>query len=598
MDGDHGKSFATNPERPFGGTDVKPKDFERWYPKDRSGELTEGRFEIGLVLAGAVSAGAYTAGVLDFLFEALDRWSEAKQRGDDVPSHEVVLRVVAGASAGGINGAIAAAVCRYKFPHGPKADNPFYAAWVKGADIDKLLDPGDLEGDGIFRSVLNCDSLVEIADAAIGYTAESAPRARDRWLADGFRLMLTLTNLSGVSYAVRLAGGSGLAHQMTLHRDHIAFQVPLRKVSANVPPDVVALPTANSTTSPPWRSLSTSALATSAFPLALEPREIWRVWTDYDYRFAYVNRKDEKINAEPWPIRTSGKPDPHKFLSVDGGAMNNEPFELARTALSGSQASNPREAHKANRAIIMVDPFSDFAESPEALDPSVIAVAGRLLGAFKSQARFKHIDLTLAEAEDVYSRFLIAPSRIAKGGPKRGKAAIASGGLGGFLGFFAEPFRHHDFMLGRANCRAFLRDWFALPDGDEAKLNPIFEDGRWSSEHRDAGSPYRSRTRPDRLQVIPLVDGLHEDAVPEDWPAKAYPGYSATKRQIKKRLGVLYPALRRNLFEQMGANLLVRWGTRAYLWPVWTFVARPRLLRLARSNLDEAARQVENDAIS
>ena len=41
-----------------------------------------GGFEIGLVMAGAVSAGAYAAGVVDFLIQALDQWHEGK-RGDD-----------------------------------------------------------------------------------------------------------------------------------------------------------------------------------------------------------------------------------------------------------------------------------------------------------------------------------------------------------------------------------------------------------------------------------------------------------------------------------------------------------------------------------
>ena len=36
-------------------------------------------FELGLVMAGAISAGAYTAGVLDFLFEALDAYNEEKR---------------------------------------------------------------------------------------------------------------------------------------------------------------------------------------------------------------------------------------------------------------------------------------------------------------------------------------------------------------------------------------------------------------------------------------------------------------------------------------------------------------------------------------
>lgn len=61
------------------------------------------RFELGLVLAGAASAGTYTAGVVDFLIEALQAWQEAKATGDpSVPDHEVCIRAAAGTSAGGI----------------------------------------------------------------------------------------------------------------------------------------------------------------------------------------------------------------------------------------------------------------------------------------------------------------------------------------------------------------------------------------------------------------------------------------------------------------------------------------------------------------
>lgn len=66
-------------------------------------------FELGLVMAGAISAGAYTAGVMDFMIQALDAWEAAKRRGDSkVPTHDVRLRVVTGASAGAMTVAIAA----------------------------------------------------------------------------------------------------------------------------------------------------------------------------------------------------------------------------------------------------------------------------------------------------------------------------------------------------------------------------------------------------------------------------------------------------------------------------------------------------------
>jgi len=39
-------------------------------------------FQIGLAMSGAVSAGAYTAGVFDFLIQALDEWEKARKGPD------------------------------------------------------------------------------------------------------------------------------------------------------------------------------------------------------------------------------------------------------------------------------------------------------------------------------------------------------------------------------------------------------------------------------------------------------------------------------------------------------------------------------------
>ncbi len=58
-------------------------------------------YHLGLAMAGAVSAGAYTAGVLDYLFETLERWEAEKIKGG-VPTHKVVLDIMGGASAGGM----------------------------------------------------------------------------------------------------------------------------------------------------------------------------------------------------------------------------------------------------------------------------------------------------------------------------------------------------------------------------------------------------------------------------------------------------------------------------------------------------------------
>ena len=75
--------------------------------------MTEDRgkeFQIGLAMSGAVSAGAYTAGVFDFLIQALDEWEKARNGPDagKIPNHRVGLKVMSGASAGAITAAIGA----------------------------------------------------------------------------------------------------------------------------------------------------------------------------------------------------------------------------------------------------------------------------------------------------------------------------------------------------------------------------------------------------------------------------------------------------------------------------------------------------------
>ena len=78
---------------------------------------TTPKFKICLTMAGAVSAGAFTGGVMDYLLETLELWEQAKIRnrslGMDhpeydfsIPMHDVEIDVISGSSAGGISGAL------------------------------------------------------------------------------------------------------------------------------------------------------------------------------------------------------------------------------------------------------------------------------------------------------------------------------------------------------------------------------------------------------------------------------------------------------------------------------------------------------------
>src|SRR4051812_7459719 len=78
---------------------------------DMDDSVTVPEFQIGLALAGAISAGAYSAGVFDFLVQALDAWEKARvdpATANIIPNHRVGLKVIVGASAGAITGALGA----------------------------------------------------------------------------------------------------------------------------------------------------------------------------------------------------------------------------------------------------------------------------------------------------------------------------------------------------------------------------------------------------------------------------------------------------------------------------------------------------------
>ena len=83
-------------------------------------------FELGLVLGGTVSSGAFTAGVLDYLIEALDCWDVQVDLNDPVaPTNRVVLKVIGGTSRGSVCAAILGRLLHYAFPP-YKRTNPKY----------------------------------------------------------------------------------------------------------------------------------------------------------------------------------------------------------------------------------------------------------------------------------------------------------------------------------------------------------------------------------------------------------------------------------------------------------------------------------------
>lgn len=494
-------------------------------------------FELGLVMAGAVSAGAYTAGVLDFLFQALEEWQKEKDsKNPAVPDHALRVSVAAGASAGGIATALSAlsaftwpgpldiATLPYgAAPPAQAANHALYRSWVSAIDIVPLLGTRDLQAkDAKLVSLLDGTPLREIAEAAANQAAaaiKAGGTSRFAWMGNPLQLILTVSNLRGVPYLLPLQAADSLrGHRMVNHADYAHFAV--FGTGPGVP-DLAPEGTTplNKVGAVDFSRLVDAALATSAFPVGLPPRRFSNPLSLYkNRRWPVPGAPQGTLLA---PDLSAAAPDPWSFPAVDGGALYNEPVGLARQAMLPGGAMATAGA-AASRAILMIDPFpegEDAADPADPGDPDLIGVALGVLNVLKNQARFHPDDVAAALSDTDFSRFLIAPSREKSAA---GQTAMASAGLGGFAGFLHEDFRRHDFQLGRHNCQKFLRDHLALP-----VANPLVAD--WIARSGGMGGavgdfhPKVLRDgvfEPDRgfIQLIPLVGSAVDPVGLLPWP--------------------------------------------------------------------------------
>ncbi|MFZ5791539.1 MAG: hypothetical protein ACOY3L_12655 [Pseudomonadota bacterium] len=507
-------------------------------------------FQIGLSMAGAISAGAYTAGVVDFLCEALSEWEKYRAQ-PDIPKHRTVIAAMSGASAGGIITALlpvaladgvrpVARPPSMAAPPGGGSANPslyvlptLYRAWVEQPTLFEdekggLLGIRDLAADDApVGSALDTTLLDEICGQAL------TPRGGGQavpysWLAKRLHLFLTVSNLHGVPYAIAFTGADERGrpkiskHVVQLHGDRVHFdlrgvgQAVLSSPWAEADPaewlEIGDLFTGDAR-SPAWKAFGETALATSAFPIGLKARRLETKAAYFRSRQWPVERSSQAGIEPDWGVPPDAT---YSFANVDGGMINNEPFELARWSLLKDpkvSTRNPSEGDRADRAVLMVDPFPDppafdFAEKQ---DTALIWVVKKLLPTLQNHARFKLEELVAAADEDRYSRFLIEPRREDTTGPVAPGQEIACGLFGGFGGFLDRRLRAHDYQLGRRNCQWFLRHSFALPPKNPVIAADWTENAKARFQTRDGdGAIYHP--------IIPLMGTADLPVPAPEWP--------------------------------------------------------------------------------
>jgi hypothetical protein len=517
--------------------------------------MNNNKFRIGIAMAGAVSAGAYTAGVMDYLLETLERWEQAKKKNrelgaghkdydNSVPMHDVVIEVLGGASAGGMTAAITSlamfeGVNPVRKPADNHSGNKLYDSWVNlndggGKRADQVTFSQMLLNDDIVNnsipSLLNSNPIDAIADKAKSIQVNKKPGdpSWPSYVSKDLEVILTICTLRGVPIEINF--GSADNGENNQEADPVpAFKMYLHKGIAHftINPEANAdhLFKLDPESEASRTQLMECAKATGAFPIGLRSRYMN---TPRNYIKAHLQRmfgKDININ---WDII----PEKFDFTAVDGGTINNEPFgEVLRVLEERNEADLAEEEVAVDRgvdyfpfknyAILMIDPFPSFEENTdEALKTelnSVLDIGTQLIGALRRQAMLKESELSKGFTKE-HTRAMIFPVRrrkVVEDGVEKEvkeKYAIACGSLGGFGGFFSKKFRVHDFFLGRKNCQSFLRKHFAISAKDAFVMAgdqvvsvecPIFEG--WS--------PYSAAYRrfvytKDGMDFLPIIPDL------------------------------------------------------------------------------------------
>ena len=252
----------------------------------------DGTFHLGINMAGAVSAGAYTAGVLDFLTEALEEWYAAKA----APNSPVPIK---------------------------GTTNRFYESWVNKIDIEYLLGTDDLLG-GQVISLLDSTIIDAIAEYAL--TPLSDPK-RPPYLSTSLTLFLTLTNVRGVPFSLNGTAEGSAEEDIGYYADRLQFETVQ---GAATPTSSSAQPLPIGSNAGAWPLLKDAARATGAFPIFLAPRKIDRRAGDYFYSPWESTAGEEGALVQPhWDLKES---DSFTTLNIDGGVTDKDPFELACAA--------------------------------------------------------------------------------------------------------------------------------------------------------------------------------------------------------------------------------------------------------------------------
>jgi patatin-related protein len=264
---------------------------------------------LGLVLYGGVSLAVYENGIAQELYRAIRDQGVYGLIAKLIDS-EIVVDVISGTSAGGVNGIMLAYALANKLQFVPSAD-----LWRNQGDIQALLrKQSDPDGSSILDSTYYQNKLADCFGSSL-VSDSTAPEVGE------LDLFVTSTDANGRISTVF----DDLGHAIDIKSHRALFKLSYRKIRKN---DLKASPA----------DLAKLSRMTSCFPVAFQPVPVDKTESNF---FRWGKLRDAAVY-------------------LDGGILNNKPFSSTIDAIETRTATCEVE-----RFLIYVEPKPEqFAPSP------------------------------------------------------------------------------------------------------------------------------------------------------------------------------------------------------------------------------------------
>lgn len=341
---------------------------------------------LGLVLYGGVSLAVYMNGVCREFYNAT-RGRGIYKLIKALTDSDIVVDIVSGTSAGGINGVLLSYAVANSYEKIVVDFKEFGDIWRESGDINKLLRPLKKENNQIdVNSLLNGEGYYQEelfkAFEKAGNNQESAPDGE--WYSEFNELDLFITGTDVLGRIHQTFDNTGKVIEIKDHR--CIFQLKYREDQDVGDP----FSTKDADTQ---KALAKLCRITSCFPLAFPVVPV-EIKSD--------NKVDNKLQEWGKLLRNRLLPqeppkEGYKIYFVDGGVLDNRPFSYTTEAMYYRTADRP-----VNRQLFYLDPnpesFVNSSKFTEMEQPTVWEV---ITGSLISLPRYESIGKDLQQIKDI-----------------------------------------------------------------------------------------------------------------------------------------------------------------------------------------------------